>query len=204
MEEEREITLSRIAWNLSEHSISFETADDLAAVLSFRADGRLRLFFNPGLAQRSADRLIDKPAREAGSTRMASSVGCELCGAPPNAPHPEACGSSPVQGGKEKDSSLTLTGRLKSNPKEGRPDSAGRSTAWARFAAHEEDEDAPHLYLATFHRHTRPLVLTLKTGDQLTVEGFVHRRSSTDRLDTLSIFAIHDYPGKRQHRAAGD
>src|SRR5215207_8622801 len=38
----------------------------------------------------------------------------------------------------EKSPTITLAGKLKSQPKEGRPDGSGLPTAWARFAAHEE------------------------------------------------------------------
>jgi hypothetical protein len=96
----------------------------------------------------------------------------------------------------EKNPTITLAGKLKSLPKEGRPDGSGLPTAWARFAAHEEGASQAHMYLATFHRRARELALGLKPESQLIVEGFAHPASSPDKLDTFSVIHIINYPGK--------
>lgn len=96
----------------------------------------------------------------------------------------------------EKEHTVTLTGRLKSTPKPGRTDRSGKPTAWARVAVHDEGQDEPHLYLATFHRHTAPIALGLKAGAQITVEGYPHVSTDPKRSDTLSVITMPQYPGK--------
>lgn len=86
---------------------------------------------------------------------------------------------------------VTLTGRLTTKPKPGRPDRSGNRTAYARFAAHAEGEQA-HDYIATFHRQTAQLALSLARGAQVTVEGYPHASGSEKRMDTLSVFRIID------------
>lgn len=49
-------------------------------------------------------------------------------------------GPAPVA---EKEQPVVLSGRLKSQPREGRPDSQGHPTAWARLAVHEEGAPMP-------------------------------------------------------------
>jgi hypothetical protein len=97
---------------------------------------------------------------------------------------------------EEKESTVTLAGRLKSVPKEGRPDGSGFPTAWARFAAHEEGSGQAHMYIATFHRKARDIALTLKPDSQIIVEGYPHPASQPDRMDTLSVVHLINYPGK--------
>jgi hypothetical protein len=100
----------------------------------------------------------------------------------------------------EKARTVTLNGRLKSKPREGRPDAQGKPTAWARFAAHEEDRDTAHIYSTTFHKHTAPIALGFDTNAPLTVQGYPHLYQQDDpgskRMDTLSVINLVDYPGK--------
>src|SRR3954467_411423 len=56
---------------------------------------------------------------------------------------------SPAEPEETKESTVTLSGRLKSVPKEGRPDNSGFPTAWARFAAHEAGSNQAHMLLAS-------------------------------------------------------
>ncbi len=99
---------------------------------------------------------------------------------------------------REKQPVVTIAGRLKTQPKEGRPDGRGNPTSWAVFAAHEEGSDEPHMYSATFHRHTAKLALSLSQDAQVTAQGYV--RPSTEpegkRMDGFSIFNLVNYPGK--------
>ncbi len=97
---------------------------------------------------------------------------------------------------KEREKTLTLTGRLKSNVQEGKPDRSGKPTAYARFAAHVEGEREAHDYLTTFHRHTAKIALGLPANSQMTVEGYAHPSGSEKRLDTLSVINIVQWPGK--------
>lgn len=116
----------------------------------------------------------------------------------PPAPAARLAVASPEggSGSRERDAAVVRTGRLMSEVKRGRPDSRGNETAWTRFAAHEDDEDAAHLYLLSFHRGSVRTALTLSQGDRVTVEGYLKRSSDPDRLDAFSAFVLHDYPGK--------
>jgi hypothetical protein len=109
--------------------------------------------------------------------------------------HPEASTED-----KDKPKPTTLQGKLKSKPREGRPDSRGKPTAWARFAAHDESDDAAHMYSATFHRHTADIALSLEKDVPLTVQGYPHETDNPDskRMGTLSVINVLDYPGKPQ------
>src|SRR5947208_3357479 len=87
----------------------------------------------------------------------------------------------------EREKTVTLSGRLKSLPKTGKPDARGNPTAWARLAAHEEGRDEAHIYVASFHRHTAPIALTLHQDDPVTVSGYPHLSEDPKRLDTFSV-----------------
>ncbi len=91
---------------------------------------------------------------------------------------------------------MTLSGKLKAKPKEGKPDRSGKPTAYARFSAHVEGEKEPHDFLATFHRHTTKIALTLSKDSQITVDGYPHPGNSEKRLDTFSVINIIQYPDK--------
>lgn len=108
--------------------------------------------------------------------------------------------STPLDAETEKPKAVTLQGKLKSKPQAGRPDSRGKPTAWARFAAHEEEHDGAHLYSTTFHKHTVELALGLDKDTPLTVQGYPHLQEDpgTKRLDTLSVINLLEYPGKPQ------
>jgi hypothetical protein len=103
---------------------------------------------------------------------------------------------SPAEPEEEKESTVTLSGRLKSAPKEGRVDGSGFPTAWARFAAHQEGSNQAHMYLATFHRHAREIALGLKVDTSIIVEGYPHTSTEPGKSDTLSVIHIINYPGK--------
>ena len=96
----------------------------------------------------------------------------------------------------DRDTTVTLTGRLKSRAKEGRPDKSGKPTAWAKLAAHEAGQEAPHMYSTTFHRHTARIALALEQDNQVTVQGYVRPSRDPKRMDALSVFNIVAYPGK--------
>lgn len=100
----------------------------------------------------------------------------------------------------EKEHTVTLTGRLKSQPKQGKPDGRGNPTAWARLAVHEDGQDEAHVYLSTFHRHATPIALSLPRDAQVTVTGYPHPSNdpSGKRLDTFSVINFVSYPGKQE------
>jgi hypothetical protein len=91
----------------------------------------------------------------------------------------------------------TITGKLKSRPRQGRPDANGNPTAWAKLAAHEDGLVEARMYSATFHRHTAALALSLDKDTTVTVRGYVRRSSDPGRMDGLSVFGIVHYPGKQ-------
>jgi hypothetical protein len=97
---------------------------------------------------------------------------------------------------KEREKTITLSGKLKSQPKPGKPDRSGKPTAYADFAAHVTGEETAHDYVATFHRHTRQIALTLAKEAQITVNGYPHPSSSEKRKDTFSVVNIVEYPGR--------
>lgn len=106
----------------------------------------------------------------------------------------------------EKEKTVTLTGRLKTEPKEGKADSRGNPTAWARLAVHEEGREDAHVYLASFHRHTAPVALSLAKDAQVTVSGYPHPSNdpSGKRMDTFSVVNLVSYPGKQDKGKRGN
>lgn len=97
---------------------------------------------------------------------------------------------------KEKQQPVTLSGKLKTKPKEGKQDSRGNATAWAKLAVHEEDREDVHMYLATFHRHTARIALGLEKDAQVTLQGYPHPSEDPKRADTFSVINLVNYPGK--------
>jgi hypothetical protein len=97
---------------------------------------------------------------------------------------------------KEREKTVTLSGRLKSKPQPGKNDRSNKPTAYADFAAHVEGEKDAHYYVATFHRHTRQIALTLPKEAAITVTGYPHPSQSEKRKDTFSVVNIVEYPGK--------
>lgn len=100
---------------------------------------------------------------------------------------------------KEKTPPVTLTGRLKAQPRPGRPDGNDRPTAWAMLAVHEEGNPTAKMYSTTFHRHTRAIALSLEANARITASGYVHPNEDPDRpnrSDSFRVFNLVDYPGK--------
>ena len=178
--EPNEVPLSGMHIDFRERSITFEVNEVPVARLRFAPEGVV-------LYQALTPRNPTEEAGAAADVLPSSPAPLPLVEEPPAVARPE------------KEKTVTLTGRLKSTPKEGRPDRSGKPTAWARFAAHEEGDDEPHQYLATFHRHTADIALSLKAGAQLTAEGYVHATDDPKRLATFSVFRLHQYPGKPAH-----
>jgi hypothetical protein len=97
---------------------------------------------------------------------------------------------------KEREKTVTLSGKLKSKPQPGKRDRSNNPTAYADFAAHVEGEKDAHYYVATFHRHTRGIALKLPVESQITVSGYPHPSNKPRHKDTFSVVNILDYPGK--------
>ena len=73
---------------------------------------------------------------------------------------------------KEKSPALVLSGRLKNQPTEGRPDGHQKPTAVAHFLAHLPEREGATLLFATFHNHTRDIALRLAADDPITAQGY--------------------------------
>ena len=184
----RWVVLTGIHLDLTERSVTFEAGAEVVGKLTLAAEGIL-FEAHPGR---------DAISAAAGAEVVAGElVDGESSASTPTADRPEH-GKQAAHA--ELEGRVTLAGRLKTKPREGKPDRRGNPTAWARFAAHVEGEDGPHLYSATFHRHTAPIALTLEKDAPLTVDGYAHpsRDPSSTRLDTLSVVNLVAYPGKGQ------
>jgi hypothetical protein len=120
-------------------------------------------------------------------------AGASHADSPPDQPEPV---EGLVVGSQERERAVTLTGRLKSKPREGRPDTRGNPTVWARLAVHEEGSEKAQLYSATFHRHTARIALGLNLDAAITVQGYPHFSDNPDRMPTLSVINIVSYPSK--------
>jgi hypothetical protein len=111
-------------------------------------------------------------------------------------PVPPASPATASDGAKEREKTITLSGKLKSQPKPGKLDRSGKPTAYADFAAHVKGEKEAHYYVATFHRHTRNIASKLPKEAQITVMGYPHPSKSPKHKDTFSVVNIVEYPGK--------
>jgi hypothetical protein len=133
------IPFTDIHINLTDQTITLKKEDEVVATLVF--EGKLPaagvIFFG-----KNQPALLDNP--------FADDVETPVSPAPPVS-----------EAAKEKEKTITLSGKLKSQPKPGRNDRSGNPTAYADFAAHVEGEEKAHYYKATFHRDTRGIALKL-------------------------------------------
>jgi hypothetical protein len=170
------IPFTDIHINLTDQTITLKKEDDVVATLVF--EGKLPaagvIFFG-----NQSQALLDSPFNEA-----------------PETPVSPASPASTSEAAKEREKTVTLIGKLKSKPQPGKNDRSNKPTAYADFAAHVEGEKGAHDYVATFHRHTRRIALTLPKEAQITVNGYPHPNSSPRRKDTFSVVNIVEYPGK--------
>ena len=189
------VVLTGIHLDLTEHSVTFEAGEQVVGKLTLAAEGIL-FEAHPGRDAISAAAGAEVVAGELVDGESSASTPAE--DRPEQPEHGEQAAHAELEG------RVTLAGRLKTKPREGKPDRRGNPTAWARFAAHVEGEDGPHLYSATFHRHTAAIALTLDKDAPLTVDGYAHpsRDPAGTRLDTLSVVNLVAYPGKGQRAGA--
>lgn len=164
------IPLTGVYINLKDRSIELEDEHGTVAKLTFASTGTI--FFHPTVAGIEASGVAASEARQPGKATEPS----------------------------EKERTITLTGRLKTQPKQGKSDSQGNPTAYARLAVHEEGQGEAHVYLATFHRHAMPIALSLPKDAQVTVSGYPHPSNdpSGKRLDAFSVINLVSYPGKQE------
>jgi hypothetical protein len=170
------IRFTDIHINLADQTIVLKKEDEVVATLLF--EGKLPAAGVIFLGNQS-QALLDSPFDEE-----------------PDTPASPPSSTSASEAAKEREKTVTLTGKLKSQPKAGKPDRSGKPTAYADFAAHVEGEKGAHDYVATFHRHTRGVALKLPTEAQITVTGYSHPGNKPRRKDTFSVINILGYPGK--------
>jgi hypothetical protein len=172
-EDEAGIRFTDIHINLADQSITLKKEEEVVATLIF--EGKLPasgvIFFG-----NQPQPLLDSPFDEE--------------------PEMPVSPASPSDAAKEREKTVTLSGKLKSQPKPGKADRSGKPTAYADFAAHVEGEKDAHYYIATFHRHTRGIALKLPKEAQITVSGYPHTSNSARRKNTFSVVNILEYPGK--------
>lgn len=173
IEHEGALPLTGIQIDLKERSITFTTEDQATRLLLTPQGILYQLVRRTAIAERSVQKLVADDTQAESDATISS----------------------------EKDPTVTLSGKLKSKPRQGRADGQGNPTAWARFAAHEPGTEEAHFYLATFHRHTAEIALKLLPDAALTVQGYPHPSQHKDRLDTFSVVNIVRYPGKPNRSA---
>ena len=170
------IPFTDIHINLTDQTITLKKEEEVVATLVFAgklpAAGVIFLGSKP-------EALLDNPFDEE-----------------PEIPVSPTAPASTSDAAKEREKTVTLTGKLKSKPQPGKNDRSNKPTAYADFAAHVEGEKDAHYYVATFHRHTRGTALKLPPEAQITVEGYPHPSNKPKRKDTFSVVNIVEYPGK--------
>jgi hypothetical protein len=170
------IPFTDIHINLTDQTITLKKEDEVVATLVF--EGKLPaagvIFFG-----NQPQPLLDSPFDEE-----------------PDIPVSPTAPASAADAAKEREKTVTISGRLTSQPKPGKLDRSGKPTAYADFAAHVEGEKGAHDYIATFHRHTRQIALTLPIDAHITVNGYPHPSSKPRHKDTFSVVNILEYPGK--------
>ena len=96
---------------------------------------------------------------------------------------------------------IIFTGKLKTKPKEGRRTTKGKPTAWAIFAAHDEEQEEAKAYSTSFTDSARNIALSLSQDAQITVKGYPPIPATEEgRNDRLHVFAILNHPNKPQQR----
>jgi hypothetical protein len=110
-----------------------------------------------------------------------------------NEPTPQAAATR----SKKAENQLLLKGKLKTKPMPGKyPDSQGRPTAYALFAANVEGRDDAWMLSTTFLRAAARTALLLEKDDQVVLEGFVNKNNDPTRNDYYSAFRFIHHPRK--------
>ena len=112
---------------------------------------------------------------------------------------PRTLSASIREEAKEEDQHVIFTGKLKTTPKEGRRTTKGKPTAWAIFAAHDEEQEEAHIYSTSFTESAREIALRLSQDAQITVKGYPPIPATEEgKRDRLHVFAILNHPNKQQ------
>jgi hypothetical protein len=105
---------------------------------------------------------------------------------------------------REKNPTVTLTGKIKGQVREGRPAKDGKKTAWALVALHDEGSDQAKMVSATFYRHTANTALALPADAQITATGYLNQSEDPSRKASFKVFNLVNYPGKRDKSEVSD
>lgn len=161
MEHDSPLPITSLRFNLAERSLTLESDEQPFARVTFSSG---TIYFQ-SIQESAAELAASETAVETDSTAEAT---------PP----------------REKDPAVILTGKLLGRARQGRPNSQGHETAWARLAAHEAGREDAHVYSTTFHRRSARIALGLPDNADVCVEGFPHPSNDPTgkRLDTLSVF----------------
>ncbi len=101
----------------------------------------------------------------------------------------------------EQEQHVVFTGKLKTTPKEGRRTTKGKPTAWAIFAAHDEEQEEAKIYSTSFTESAREIALRLSQEAQITVKGYPPIPATEEgKRDSLHVFAILNHPKKPRSR----
>jgi hypothetical protein len=177
------IPFTDIHINLTDQTITLKKEDEVVATLVF--EGKLPaagvIFFGS-----QPQGLLDSPFDDE-----------------PETPVSLTSSTSASDAAKEREKTVTLSGKLTSQPKPGKVDRSGKPTAYADFAAHVEGEKGAHDYVATFHRHTRQIALKLPKDAQITVNGYPHPNNSPSARIPFLLSTSSIIQGSRQPNPRG-
>ncbi len=102
---------------------------------------------------------------------------------------------------KETEEHVIFTGKLKTKSREGRRTTEGKPTAWAIFAAHDEEQEETRVFSTSFTESARSIALSLAQDAQITVKGYPPIPAAEEgRRDRLHVFAILNHPNKQQNK----
>ncbi len=102
---------------------------------------------------------------------------------------------------KEEEQHVIFTGKLKTTPKEGRRTTKGKPTAWAIFAAHDEEQEEAQVFSTSFTETARDIALRLSQEAQITVKGYPPIPATEEgKRDSLHVFAILNHPKKQRQQ----
>ncbi len=102
---------------------------------------------------------------------------------------------------KEAEEHVIFTGKLKTKPREGRQTTKGKPTAWAIFAAHDEEQEEARVFSTSFTESARSSALSLAQDAQIIVKGYPPIPAAEEgRRDRLHVFAILNHPSKQHNK----
>jgi hypothetical protein len=203
-QESKQYPVDAIHYYPKDKRLVIEVEGGLSFALTQNPEGLMaQLLMNQAASQRAAVLSDDVvPAAEsAEAAQPAVSGGIETATNPEPATAVPAVSippETPAASAKKRDNQFLLTGRLKTKPRDGKPDGSGKPTAWARFAAHLDGREEAWMLSTSFLRAKRAVALGLESGEQITVEGYVNKNPDPEKMDRYNVFRFINYRGKTQ------